>query len=599
VGTVVASNASEDGSMPKIDRKYSSVRDELEQLYRSDSAGSDRPGNRSYNETDDDLDLWFQNRHRALRGSTRNHTAQTLALGCGLAVAVVSLLVAAPGALETLRNSFFPQSQETVYTLPMLPGTSLSQPQAPAAASVIIPGMHATKSAITGIVDPRSLSAVYYWTFALKNDSGQTQEAEMEMVLPKGAAVSRATLWINGVPQEAAFSSTEAVTNAYEWITLRHRDPLLVTQVSPGRIRIKASPLLPGAKPMQLRIGITAPMGVDRQGRAQVLLPRIASSNLAIQCRQDVHLESSQPLLAFNPDAFLSFDVSTTALRNGRNLLQANISAKDLDGVTITAPRPGNLEPYAVPATHSVGHDYIVGGLRTDRETGLRMPYFERQSVRPTFAVVNDNDAAHRVSTLWASSEIERLVQQQNRIQAVDLANVYRVVSSVSGATVLEQESDYQYNSLNRDMNRSVSYQRSSSQAPQMNSGSQTLPSLESAPMLQGATNGTIGPQGQDATVISGVNTAGTVRVNNLANLEAMLNVVANLGELGFLIAGVMMAIFAIRHGSATATVLGRTITMTRFHSVALGLTLTLIGLSLPGVINWLVAAARDTNLFC
>src|SRR5262245_41679158 len=42
------------------------------------------------------------------------------------------------------------------------------------------------------------------------------------------------------------------------------------------------------------------------------------------------------------------------------------------------------------------------------------------------------------------------------------------------------------------------------------------------APQLQGATNGTIGPQGQDATVISGVNTAGTVRVNNLANLEAL-----------------------------------------------------------------------------
>ncbi|MBX9687924.1 MAG: hypothetical protein K2X27_14555, partial [Candidatus Obscuribacterales bacterium] len=48
------------------------------------------------------------------------------------------------------------------------------------------------------------------------------------------------------------------------------------------------------------------------------------------------------------------------------------------------------------------------------------------------------------------------------------------------------------------------------------------------APMLQGATNGTIGPQGSDATVIQGVNTAGTVRVNNLANLEALLNIIAN-----------------------------------------------------------------------
>ena len=48
------------------------------------------------------------------------------------------------------------------------------------------------------------------------------------------------------------------------------------------------------------------------------------------------------------------------------------------------------------------------------------------------------------------------------------------------------------------------------------------------SPMLQGATNGTIGPQAGDATVVSGVNTAGTVRVNNLANLEALLNIIAN-----------------------------------------------------------------------
>ena len=48
------------------------------------------------------------------------------------------------------------------------------------------------------------------------------------------------------------------------------------------------------------------------------------------------------------------------------------------------------------------------------------------------------------------------------------------------------------------------------------------------APQLKGAGNSTIGPQGQDATEIRGVNTAGTVRVNNLANLEALLNIIAN-----------------------------------------------------------------------
>lgn len=51
------------------------------------------------------------------------------------------------------------------------------------------------------------------------------------------------------------------------------------------------------------------------------------------------------------------------------------------------------------------------------------------------------------------------------------------------------------------------------------------------AQTLQGATSGTVGPQGYDATVISGVSTSGTVRVNNLANLEALLNQLASIGD--------------------------------------------------------------------
>src|ERR1700679_2909615 len=63
--------------------------------------------------------------------------------------------------------------------------------------------------------------------------------------------------------------------------------------------------------------------------------------------------------------------------------------------------------------------------------------------------------------------------------------------------------------------------------------GSQTTQGTSAtAPALQGATNGTIAPQGADATVIQGVNTAGTVRVNNLANLEALLNIIAHRMEI-------------------------------------------------------------------
>jgi hypothetical protein len=110
------------------------------------------------------------------------------------------------------------------------------------------------------------------------------------------------------------------------------------------------------------------------------------------------------------------------------------------------------------------------------------------------------------------------------------------------------------------------------------------------APQLQGATNGTIGPQGQDATVISGVNTAGTVRVNNLANLEALLNIIANGMEILGIAWGGPTMIMGFMHMAA-----GTQDAMKRVLWGAAGVT---GGLATPGCINWLVASARDANLF-
>lgn len=54
-----------------------------------------------------------------------------------------------------------------------------------------------------------------------------------------------------------------------------------------------------------------------------------------------------------------------------------------------------------------------------------------------------------------------------------------------------------------------------------------------STPALQGPPNGTTGPQGGDATVIQGVNTAGTVRVSGGSNYEALYNLALTTGKTG------------------------------------------------------------------
>ena len=118
----------------------------------------------------------------------------------------------------------------------------------------------------------------------------------------------------------------------------------------------------------------------------------------------------------------------------------------------------------------------------------------------------------------------------------------------------------------------------------------QTADTRMAAPQLQGATNGTVGPQGADATVIAGVNTAGTVRVNNLANLEALLNIIANGMEILGIAWGGPTMIMGFMHMAA-----GTQDAMKRVLWGAAGVT---GGLATPGCINWLVASARDANLF-
>lgn len=71
--------------------------------------------------------------------------------------------------------------------------------------------------------------------------------------------------------------------------------------------------------------------------------------------------------------------------------------------------------------------------------------------------------------------------------------------------------------------------------SPAANSASQSngATGCGSTPKLQGSANGTIGPQGGDATVIHGVNTAGTVRVSGGSNFEALYGLALTTGKTG------------------------------------------------------------------
>jgi hypothetical protein len=230
--------------------------------------------------------------------------------------------------------------------------------------------------------------------------------------------------------------------------------------------------------------------------------------------------------------------------------------------------------------------------------------------------------SADDVTALWANGQIKRWLEKGNPIEAAQMAGIYQLVSPLSSAVVLERDSDYQRFNISprraecttggtmlaaaipqgqpassANGSVAVSFGPPSAEQPTANSASTASDESQFSgvqPVLQGATNGTLGPQGNDATYITGINTAGTVRVNNVAQLEATLNLLANSGELLAIALGLPLLLLTIVRPD-TQFLFG---SMSPRSRIITAVAIVLCGLALPGFVNYMVASARDANLF-
>jgi hypothetical protein len=208
---------------------------------------------------------------------------------------------------------------------------------------------------------------------------------------------------------------------------------------------------------------------------------------------------------------------------------------------------------------------------------------------------VSDQEAQELVA-LGAKSQCDGFISSKHIRKAARVAVAYGVVSPVSCALVTNSAANTEDNA--DDSIEPADDKAQTQLGAGFSSGGGTGGSGSNSP-IQGATNGTIAPAGADATYVMGVNTAGTVRVNNLANLEAMLNIIANLGEIGCAIAGLVIAIHGfVRRGRWSTDMMGHEMQFSSGQRIAFGVCLILAGLAMPGLINWFVASARDAALF-
>lgn len=139
----------------------------------------------------------------------------------------------------------------------------------------VVENLDLSSSRMDGHIDQATGLGYWEWTQTFQNSGLDPKEARMQILLPPGGVVSRLTLWVNGEPQEAAFSSTAKVAEAYKSIAVvRRQDPVLVRWVASDRILVQCFPVPVGGD-MKIRVGITAPL--DKAQRLYV--PRIIEQN--------------------------------------------------------------------------------------------------------------------------------------------------------------------------------------------------------------------------------------------------------------------------------------------------------------------------------
>ena len=246
----------------------------------------------------------------------------------------------------------------------------------------VLPALSLASSRFDTSIDGDAALGYSEWTLVLRNrDAHLRAEARAEIALPAGAVVSRATLWVDGQPQEAAFAGAGEARAAYERVVRQARDPLLVTQSSPGRVLVQCFPIEPRSQ-MKIRIGISFPLlPIDGQ-RARASMPFFLDRNFELPADLAHHtwIEASGRIAASH--------ASLRPERDGR-VLRGALPAAALEQLGLEAAWTGPHPHYAV-----------------DERAQVALASSEPPVVRQTFAASASRVLRHLVVAVDTSSKL-------------------------------------------------------------------------------------------------------------------------------------------------------------------------------------------------
>jgi hypothetical protein len=247
-------------------------------------------------------------------------------------------------------------------------------------------GLHMVASRIDGSISGDDAVAYLEWTVEFRNSEWTDREARMQVMLPPGGVVSRATLWVNGEEREAAYGGRGEVRAAYQRVAVQQRrDPLLVTSKGADRALGQAFPVPRNGGTIKFKLGITAPLELIDESKARLTLPAIADRNFsfALDTSHSVWIESKLPLTASAPGIGSSrvdgrlFRISGAVSDRGLSRPRATITVDRNPNAGRLAARIGEGEfvvqevTRGTPATASLM--LVIDGSGRLAETGAKL----------------------------------------------------------------------------------------------------------------------------------------------------------------------------------------------------------------------------------
>src|SRR5262249_34241206 len=143
-------------------------------------------------------------------------------------------------------------------------------------------GLTMVSSRIDGSISGDDAVAYLEWTVEFRNTEWADREARLQLALPPGGVVSRATLWVNGEEREAAYGGRGEGRAAYQRGAGQPRpQPPVGASQTADRVLAQAFPVPRNGGTIKFKLGITAPLELIDESKARLTLPAITDRNFS------------------------------------------------------------------------------------------------------------------------------------------------------------------------------------------------------------------------------------------------------------------------------------------------------------------------------